>query len=203
MSKRLLTVAIITLIGCADPGGAGVAQSIPDVPDATSTAPETQLKPMDSGPEEGDPGPMGPDGVSFDGSPAEPDTAEVNGGDTGPEEGGFGWPCSTPGDCLSGFCVPSQEGLVCTDFCVDSCPAGWTCSFVTGGGADTQFICVQRTLNLCRPCLGHAECATVDGVFDDFCVSFGEVEGKFCGTACSGHDDCPSGFQWFVFVSTS
>ena len=131
-----------------------------------------------------DHGVSGPDGEDPDGD-----------AESGLVEGAFGWPCSTPGDCLSGFCVPSAEGLVCTEFCVEECAPGWTCGLVQQGGSDPQFICVQRTLNLCKPCIGHGDCATVEGLFEDFCVSYGAVEGKFCGTGCFGHTDCPDDYQ--------
>ena len=122
-------------------------------------------------------------------------SSDIAGPDAGPQEGGFGWPCDTPADCISGFCVPSSEGLVCTDICVDACPAGWTCSALSQG-ADTVFICIQRSLNLCKPCNEHVDCTGVQGgSFEDLCVSFGSIEGNFCGTSCFGPTDCPSGYQ--------
>ena len=131
----------------------------------------------------------------FGGSPDTQVTPEDAGPDAGPKPGGFGWACEKADDCDSGFCVPTADGLVCTKFCGE-CPAGWSCNLVQGLGAgDIQYICVQRSLNLCKPCTNHAECASLEGYFQDFCVSFGKTEGSFCGIGCFGQSDCPEGYQ--------
>ncbi len=132
-----------------------------------------------------------------------PDSTPLSGADTDedtsdedvPTPDEFGKPCTVGDDCPSGFCVPSAAGLVCTTFCIDECPAGWECRFVGVGGADAQYICVQRALNLCRPCTEHSECVAIEGAFSDRCVSYGKVEGSFCGIACAGPTDCPDGYQ--------
>lgn len=110
---------------------------------------------------------MSPDALFFDGSPLEPDSGEVGSGDAGPEEGGFGWPCSTPSDCLSGFCVPSKEGLVCTHFCVDSCPAGWTCSFFTAGGKGYKFTLDLPLADVATPLVLESAPVVADVIIQD------------------------------------
>ncbi|MBM4387871.1 MAG: hypothetical protein FJ088_09050, partial [Deltaproteobacteria bacterium] len=40
----------------------------------------------------------------------------------------IGKPCTKDGDCLSGYCVASPEGLlVCSQTCVNSCPGDYEC----------------------------------------------------------------------------
>ena len=141
--------------------------------------------------------PEGIVGPGADGSTLQdlPDGAAGNDtADVGPKEGGFGWKCTKPDDCESGFCVPTSEGLRCTSFCIADCPPTFQCSAIQQG-ADTVYICVQRTLNLCRPCTSHKDCASLQGVFSDYCVSLGAVEGSYCGIACFGQTDCPDGYQ--------
>ena len=185
--RRLFPVVLGLVLACS--GSDPAAPSVTGVPDATDA-----VSPTDVAPEVHDSGTPGPgaDGTASGLDGSAPDAPAE---DTGPIEGGFGWPCNVPDDCTSGYCVPSPDGLVCTDFCSQSCPSGWTCSPVGQGGPDTQFICVQRTLNLCRPCITNKDCATVSGVFDDYCVSYGAVDGSFCGTGCYAHSDCPEGYQ--------
>ena len=70
-------------------------------------------------------------------------------------------------ECNSGFCVASNDGWGCTEPCVDACPEGWICSFLGIGSEDPAYICLNRGLNLCRPCLEHADCWSGGGDPDD------------------------------------
>jgi hypothetical protein len=103
----------------------------------------------------------------------------------------FGVPCDKNGDCSSGWCVPSPIGNVCTQTCFDLCPVGWECRPVSGTGADVQYICVNLTAHLCRPCVTDADCKTL-GVDQAFCISSGDA-GSFCGSPCDLDQpkDCP------------
>ncbi len=115
--------------------------------------------------------------------------------DTVVAAGEFNWPCDSNSECQSGYCVPSAKGQVCTQNCVDDCPVGWTCSPVELPGEDLTFICVDKTANLCRPCLFHDECRVLGGTSADRCVDFGDWEGSFCATSCFGGEICPDGYS--------
>ena len=108
-----------------------------------------------------------------------------------PGDGCFGDICVDNGDCLSGYCVDHLGESVCTQPCVEECPAGWSCKDVSMGGADLVFICVSNARVLCRPCKNNADCISTSGQ-EDLCVDYGP-EGLFCGALCTVNDDCPDG----------
>ena len=129
------------------------------------------------------------------------DTADVDltvdvrpSGDAAPSEGDFGWPCAGNDDCYSGYCVPSSDGDQCTKTCESDCPEGWACK-PAGSEGDLTFICVDATLNLCRPCLENNDCTgALGGVsLGSRCISY-PGQGWFCGHACE-EDGCPSGYS--------
>ena len=112
------------------------------------------------------------------------------------EPGEFGWPCAVNADCVSGWCVPTPNGSVCSDFCITSCPKeGWACKLVVVN-ADTSYICLPTFAYLCDPCDPDdpLSCAAGVGDFGDLCLPYGEVEGYFCGGGCSGEVVCPEGY---------
>ena len=102
-------------------------------------------------------------------------------------------PCSQNADCLSGMCVDHMGDLVCTQFCVEECPAGWTCTQVGTGGTDLVFACVSPFSRLCRPCAEDGDCVSVDGA-ENRCVTYDD-EGSFCGVTCGGGKLCPDGYN--------
>jgi hypothetical protein len=109
-------------------------------------------------------------------------------------EGGFGWPCETGDDCNSGYCVPSDQGMVCTDFCYDACPTGWACRMIQYPGQDPTYLCLQTSTNQCRPCSEDKDCTEGEtGLPGTRCVSFGPLEGSFCHVPCESAADCPDG----------
>ncbi len=116
--------------------------------------------------------------------------------ESGPLPGTFGWPCTNGAtDCASGFCVPSDQGMVCTMMCYEECPPGWQCSLVQLTGSDTTYVCLQTSTNLCRPCLADSDCSSgTAGIPGSRCVAFGDEEGSFCGLLCSEDRDCPEGY---------
>lgn len=119
---------------------------------------------------------------------------EVDAGCAAP--GGDQCPCEGNGDCNSGACVPTSAGVsVCTRACEVECQPGWECRAVAISGTDPTFLCVERALNLCRPCRSSTDCAypgfTEPG---DRCVDTGAVGGAFCGNACD-EGGCPDGYR--------
>jgi len=105
-------------------------------------------------------------------------------------------PCQQNDDCNSGYCVPARDGgKVCTSFCTTECPVDWECSAIQFPGSDPVFICIQPTLNLCRPCISDAQCQA-GPLTDpsDRCVHFGDTDGSFCGTGCVQDSECPDGY---------
>ena len=73
---------------------------------------------------------------------------------------GFGCGCSDNTDCQSGFCVPSSQGFVCTEECLEDCPEGWECKGSTGFGVDLIFICLPESNSTCLPCDSDGQCGT-------------------------------------------
>ncbi len=112
---------------------------------------------------------------------------------TGPAPGAFGYPCVDNQDCLSGFCVESENGKVCTEYCLENCPQGWQCAQVSSSGGDVIYICISSFANLCRPCAENADC-NVQGQEGNACLDT-EGDGYFCGVACEEAADCPEGYS--------
>ena len=147
----------------------------------------------------GDIPPADPDAVK-DGGQAiadgakDPPDGPVTADESAPEEGEFGWPCEKNHECKSDFCVGSPGGKVCTKYCSDDCPDGWSCNQVVNSGSDVTFICTFGAGGLCRPCHVDADCTTAGATSDTLCISLGK-QGSFCGTDCSkGSAFCPEGY---------
>ncbi|GMV38865.1 MAG: hypothetical protein AMXMBFR64_05810 [Myxococcales bacterium] len=114
--------------------------------------------------------------------------------DTGPAPGEFGYPCTGNNQCLSGFCVFSEKGQVCTQECVEECPGGWSCIPVQSTGTDLTYVCLSRFQNLCRPCGADSDCNEDFELGVNACIDFGG-DGSFCGVACQGNEDCRDGYS--------
>ena len=127
-----------------------------------------------------------------DSTGVESDTEEEDAGTPGPFPGEFGYPCDGNEDCLSGFCVDSEQGKVCTEVCLENCPQGWECTQVSGLGGDVIYICVSKFANLCKPCTSSEQC-NAGGLDGNACVDAGGA-GLFCGVACEENLDCPTGY---------
>jgi hypothetical protein len=106
---------------------------------------------------------------------------------------GFGEPCTENRACESGWCVPSETGLVCTRGCIPSCPDGWICGRVVDAGVDDARVCHQWATTLCQPCVADADCAGVSPELGGRCLSYGDA-GSFCGLACDLETPCPGGY---------
>ncbi|PKN53929.1 MAG: hypothetical protein CVU56_29215, partial [Deltaproteobacteria bacterium HGW-Deltaproteobacteria-14] len=139
-----------------------------------------------------DTGVVGDDTLSPQDTVAPLDTAEPV--DTAPPvPGGFLAPCERDADCDSGWCVASPGGLVCSKPCLETCPGGWRCAGVSRSGHDVEFVCLSETGSLCQPCRDNVECNAGVPNIADRCVSYGDA-GSFCGVACAGPGDCPTGY---------
>ncbi len=107
------------------------------------------------------------------------------------DPGSLGYPCDGNEDCLSGFCVETEDGYACTTTCNQDCPDGWDCIEAPGTG-DPLYICVPRYGTLCRPCHGDEECRQ-SPQSEAFCVDYGGT-GHFCAGLCEVESDCPEGY---------
>ena len=112
----------------------------------------------------------------------EPDLTSEDAGQSStcePGEGCFGESCEGNGDCLSGICTQHLGEKVCSKTCDETCPQGWDCTLV-GGGGDGQYVCVSKFSHLCLPCETSEGCA---GDTPNACVQYGGGT-SFCGGAC-------------------
>jgi hypothetical protein len=108
-------------------------------------------------------------------------------------------PCEQNDDCLSGFCVNTNQGKVCSKTCADDCGlAGWQCAEVPSTCPDCLYVCVFRHTQLCRPCGADADCVLDLPTLDARCVEYQGADGlagHFCGAPCDLDADCPGGYQ--------
>jgi hypothetical protein len=118
------------------------------------------------------------DGTTPDDSGAPDDAAP-------PAEGAFGAPCVDNDSCLSGYCVESDQGPVCSRTCTEDCPGGWSCLGISGG-TDVTFLCFPRQDRLCRPCALDGQCGL------GLCAPL--AEGNRCSTPCDDDGACPDGY---------
>jgi len=134
------------------------------------------------------------------------DTAVFEGMDTGGpgdgasadgvEVGGLGWPCQAGEDCVSGFCVETPGGKVCTAPCSGPCPLGLAC--LPAGDAASTYLCLPRDSRLCQPCVTDEDCRPFGEVFGDVCMKYGAL-GSFCATPCDA-GGCPPGYECTVMA---
>ena len=117
---------------------------------------------------------------------ADPEQSDGAAADAG--RAGFGDPCDERGDCVSGYCIDTDEGRVCTRACNDDCPEGWECVRVANEGGDMVFICQPEPDALCAACEVPEQC----GGPSDLCLAVGD--GTFCGRDCSERA-CPDGYR--------
>lgn len=126
---------------------------------------------------------MLPDFSSFDGTP------DVTGTCDGSPPYPFGCPCEGNTQCLSGYCVESIFGFVCTEECLEECAQGWFCRGISGFGSDLVFVCMPESRKLCYPCEQDSQCG------GGFCVEMDD--GRYCTYECdeSGESLCTASFQ--------
>ena len=104
----------------------------------------------------------------------------------------FDEPCTSNEDCESGWCVDGPLGFVCSQTCIDECPAGFLCKSAGATGVDITFLCVPIAQKLCEPCLSDAQC------YGGFCEAVGEDDQLFCTTLCGEGGSCPAGYECAV-----
>lgn len=179
----LLACACVGMIGCS--GGGSVAPLFKDGGAVTDS------QSMDQRGEEDLLAP--PDQGHFDGATELPGTDPDSFVDCAPGDGCFLDACLDNKDCQSGLCVEHLGGKVCTQFCVEECPAGWACQQISLGGADLLFACLSTLPVLCRPCVDDDDCLSAGGLVD-LCLDYGD-DGRFCGGKCAGEGGCPAGYQ--------
>ncbi len=129
--------------------------------------------------------------------PALPETVG-QGGDVDCDEtpGAPGCPCADSGECIdNGYCVKSSKAHdVCTSICIEGCfEDDQDCVLVNFTG-DPTYLCLERGINACRPCLTHNECDDPTGLPGDRCVFYGETDGSFCGQGCTSDNHCLEGY---------
>ena len=108
--------------------------------------------------------------------------------------GALGYPCVEGDDCDSSFCIHTPDGKQCTIPCLEDCPLGWECVQHQPSLPDEVYICAPTSMNLCKPCEKNSDCMTNGVDLGDKCVPYGG-NGSFCGEACMGSGDCPSGYD--------
>ena len=126
-------------------------------------------------------------GVTIDGGAAVQVDALV------PFESGYGEPCRANADCLSGFCIASPRGFLCSQSCLSDseCPdvgITMTCSLsIQTFGPDVLLVCAPDENSLCQPCLRDDQC------FDGRCIS--SPQGEVCTVTCGADGECPEGSE--------
>jgi|GEM_PF-1598661 len=110
------------------------------------------------------------------------------------EPRGFGERCRDNRECTSGYCVPSQNGNVCTQPCVPDCPTGWVCGRVLDAGVDAARVCLDLATTLCQPCVTHDDCNIFMRGGESRCLDYG-LEGSFCGLKCDESFPCSEGYS--------
>ena len=119
---------------------------------------------------------------------------EIHDGEIFTEEpGSFGWPCLQDADCLSGYCIETADGKICTSICGE-CETGWDCQLLPSTCPDCVHICVPAYGMLCRPCLANSECWSYSEIAASKCTVNGEA-GAFCGAPCGLGGECPEGYE--------
>jgi hypothetical protein len=103
---------------------------------------------------------------------------------------GFGIPCNDGKDCLSGLCLDTGAGSLCTTSCFEECPDDWRCQQIEQFAPDYYFVCIPLYWLICKECDGNQDCKTEGGV----CSDMGD-DGEFCSVGCLMPTDCPAGFE--------
>jgi hypothetical protein len=107
------------------------------------------------------------------------------------EEGGFLWPCKESDDCLSSYCLTTEQyGQVCTVYCETECPLNWQCTS-KDVGADIIFLCTPPENDLCVPCESDDDC----GSPADHCLPVGTAGETRCAIQCGDEDLCPEDYS--------
>ncbi len=103
-------------------------------------------------------------------------------------QGHFGAPCTANDECLSGWCIESYQGTICTQECLESCPEGYSCRAVMQTYPDAIFICLPNILQYCKPCFDDAQC-----IGGGLCLDI-DGEGR-CSGPCDEKGLCPDTYH--------
>ena len=124
-------------------------------------------------------------------------TSSSGGTDAGADAGGGcpyseGCECEKDGDCATGLCTGTPDGMRCAGPCTDGCTGEYECKTLTAGGRDNQNLCVHKHPTVCAPCKTNAVCSSAFDP-DAKCVDRGK-DGFYCGASCASNSDCPTGY---------
>ena len=122
------------------------------------------------------------------------DMVEIEAEQVGPVPGTPGYPCINSADCLSGFCIQTNDGKQCTALCEEECPFEWSCVVYTPSLPDQVLICVPADVELCKPCMVNADCFSDEVDAGQACHDLGPA-GRFCGTPCIDDEECPEAYM--------
>jgi hypothetical protein len=107
--------------------------------------------------------------------------------------------CSKDAECVSGWCVQTSQGSICSVPCIEECPGGWICEKVSD----------IEPYNACVPCVPNCEgkecgddgcggecghCPTAQVCVEGLCQCEPDCEDKECGEndGCGNPcGDCP------------
>jgi hypothetical protein len=123
------------------------------------------------------------------------DTADTSEPEEVREPSPFLGPCRSNSECVTGWCVPTAAGTVCTQECGAGCPAGWTCGRVVNSPTDQVDLCLDRSTTLCHPCEEDNDCNLFTTTTPARCLGAGTAGGGFCGLACDTDVACPEGYE--------
>ena len=170
----VVSLSFLGLTAACNNGSTVIPAGIPDM-DASSDGLASDVSP--------------PHEVGIDSEPELPGPLDLGFETEAPDPGTFLSPCSENADCVSGYCVETLDGYVCTQECSTECPPGWQCVNV-GEAPDVLYVCLPLYGSLCRPCAGDAECGQGHS---HLCVDHGGPVGSFCTGLCEQHE-CPEDF---------
>ena len=201
VERRVLGLVLATMLVCFAGCGGGAVSVELDGPVADSAA--ADVAPQDAGQDSlapvDIPGQELPDFVFVDAFGEVDLMADVN---WEPQPGEAGYPCEKNSECLSGLCILTPEGMLCTMNCQEECPFGWECVLHEASLPDEVFVCAPSHMNLCKPCMANTQCNTNGVDSGDWCVSYGAA-GAFCASQCDGEAPCPDGYECLESSSLS
>ncbi len=102
--------------------------------------------------------------------------------------------CVDHKDCISGLCMPTELGKICTTTCqtTENCTGGFVCIIDQLQAEDQIRFCApkQEPSFLCQRCDQSENC----GSTDDFCIQFDEHH-HYCAKGCERDLDCPDHYK--------
>ena len=180
-------VLCASLVGC---GGGTVAISLEELGGGSDVV---EVVPQDGGGDVGVAIDVAPDVPEFDFIELVSDVDSVSDINWEPQPGEAGYPCEKNSECLSGLCIQTPDGMLCTMNCSEECPFGWECVLHEASLPDEVFVCAPAHMNLCKPCMANTHCDANGVDSGDWCVTYGEA-GSFCASRCIAESPCPDGY---------